>query len=162
MDILKILNSKTREKILRLFFSDTGKKYYLRELEKILSYSVANIRRELISLEKTGLFRREKVANLVYYSLNQNSPFFEGIEVILRASLSIDSKKVKKELGSKLNKEDFVAIKKEDLDSLIYRIGELENIVKGISKSIPRLSIDDYVAKKGLEQKDKVFVRKIK
>jgi len=161
MDILKILNSKTREKILRLFFSDTGKKYYLRELEKILSVSVDNIRRELISLEKIGLFKKEKVANLVYYSLNQNSPFFEGIEVILRASLSIDSKKVKKELGSKLNKEDFVAIKKEDLDSLIYRIGELENIVKGISKNIPKLDIVDYVAKKA-EEKDKVMIRKAK
>ena len=162
MDIFKLLDSKTREKILRLFFSDPEKKYYLRELEKILSVSVGNIRRELISLEKISLFKKEKVANLVYYSLNQNSPFFEGIEVILQASASVDSKKVKKELKTKSAKENFVAIKKDDLDSLIYRIGELENIVKGISKSIPTLSIDDYVAKKGSEEKDKVMVRRIK
>lgn len=60
MDILKIIKSKTREKILQLYFADTAEKYYLRQLEKLLGLSVGNVRRELMALAKTGLFRKER------------------------------------------------------------------------------------------------------
>ena len=60
MDIFNLKRSKTREKLLRLYFSNPVKKYYLRELERILNLPVGNIRRELLSLEKSGLFKRGK------------------------------------------------------------------------------------------------------
>jgi len=56
MDLFRITKSKLREGLLALYFTNPNKKYYLRELEKILNFSVGNIRRELIKLESTGLF----------------------------------------------------------------------------------------------------------
>ena len=81
MDILNITKSKTRKAILELYFNRQGKKYYLRELEKIIHFPVQNIRRELIKLEKTGIFKREKSGNQVYYLLNTKSPIFNDFKL---------------------------------------------------------------------------------
>ncbi len=91
MDILKITKSKARKKILDLFFSDTKKKYYLREMERILDIPVGNIRRELLSLGKSGLFKREKMGKQVYYSLNEESPIFEEFKKIVSKTIGIES-----------------------------------------------------------------------
>lgn len=91
MDILNISKSKTKKAILILFFSDINKKFYLRELERILGFSVANIRRELLLFEKTGLFHRKKIGNQVYYSLNKKSPIFSEIKKIISKTIGIEA-----------------------------------------------------------------------
>ena len=90
MNILKLSRSKTREKILRLFFSDVEREYYLRQLERILDLPVGNIRRELLNLEKSGLFKRSKKGNLVYYSVNKSSPIFEEVKSIIFKTIGIE------------------------------------------------------------------------
>jgi len=83
MDLFHITKSKLREELLVLYFTNPNKKYYLRELERILNFSVGNIRRELIKLESTGLFLSENKGNLVYYYLNQSYPLFEELKSII-------------------------------------------------------------------------------
>jgi len=83
MDMFRITKSKLREELLVLYFTNPNKKYYLRELERILSFSVGNVRRELIKLESTGLFLSEKKANLVYYHLNKSYPLFKELKSII-------------------------------------------------------------------------------
>ena len=91
MDIFNITKSKTRKAILQLYFSHPEKKYYLRELEKILHFPVQNIRRELINLEKNGIFKREKSGNQVYYFLNMKSPIFSDIRNIVSKTIGIEN-----------------------------------------------------------------------
>jgi len=91
MDIFNITKSKTRKAILQLYFSNPKKKYYLRELEKILHFPVQNIRRELISLEKNGIFKREKSGNQVYYFLNMESPIYSDIRNIVSKTIGIEN-----------------------------------------------------------------------
>jgi len=91
MDILKLKKSKTREIILRFFFSDVNRKHYLRELEKILNISVGNIRRELLSLEKGGLFIKERVGNQVYYFLNTDSSIFMEVKEIVSKTIGLEA-----------------------------------------------------------------------
>ena len=83
MDMFRITKSKLREELLTLYFTNPNKKYYLRELERILNFSVGNIRRELIKLESTGLFLSENKGNLVYYYLNQSYPLFKELKSII-------------------------------------------------------------------------------
>jgi len=83
MDIFRITKSKLREELLVLYFTNPNKKYYLRELERILNFSVGNIRRELIKLKSAGLFLSENKGNLVYYYLNQSYPLFEELKSII-------------------------------------------------------------------------------
>jgi predicted nucleotidyltransferase len=91
MDIFNITKSKTRKAILQLYFPHPEKKYYLRELEKILHFPVQNIRRELINLEKNGIFKREKSGNQVYYFLNMESPIYSDIRNIVSKTIGIEN-----------------------------------------------------------------------
>lgn len=91
MDIFNLTKSKTRKAILELYFNNFIKKYYLRELEKILNYPVQNIRRELLKLEETGLFKREKQGNQVYYSLNTEAPIFNDFKNIIEKTIGIEN-----------------------------------------------------------------------
>lgn len=90
MDLLKITKSRTREKILQFFFADVEKKYYPRQLEKILDLPVSNIHRELTTLEKSGLFRKEKIANSVFYYLNKESAIFKDFKNIVFKTIGIE------------------------------------------------------------------------
>jgi len=175
MDVFKLTKSKTREKILRLFFSDIEKKYYLRELERILDIPVGNVRRELLNLEKSGLFKREKMGKQVYYSVNKQSPIFEefkrivsktiGVEGILRKELQ----KVKninvafifgsyaKEKEDSFSDIDLMIIGKPDEDELISKISSVEKkLNREINYSI--FSSEDF--KRGLRKKE-VFLEEI-
>lgn len=145
MDILKLANSKTRKAILGLYFSRPEKKYYLRELERNLGIPVQNIRRELLSLEKSGIFEREKIGNQVYYFLNKKSPIFNELKSIVSKTVGLEGE-LKKILASidgvkeafifgsfAQGKEDFLSdvdlmiIGKVEEDILIEKISRLEN-----------------------------------
>lgn len=146
MDILSIQKSKLREDLLTLYFTNTEKKYYLRELERMLKHSVANIRRELLKLEEAGLFLREDRGNQVYYYLNKSFPLFDelksiifktsGVPQVLRNVLgSLKDKDIAHAFlyGSFAKKEeredsdiDLLIIGKVNEDELIEKLNEIE------------------------------------
>ena len=148
MDIFKITKSKTRTKILKHFFSDKNGKYYLRQLEKMLGVHVANIRRELISLEKMGLFRKEKKGKEVYYFLNTDLAIFEEINTIISKTIGMEAV-----LKRELQKVDGIRIcfiygsvakGKEDAlsDIDVFIVGEVkeDSILKVVRKLEEELS----------------------
>jgi predicted nucleotidyltransferase len=98
-EALNLARSKIRQDLLALYFSNTGRKYYLRELERLLGYSAGNIRRELIRLQKDHLFKTQKTGNLLYYSLNQGHPLFEEIKSIISKTIGVEAS-LKSELSS--------------------------------------------------------------
>jgi len=89
MDIIKIADSKLRKELLALYFTNPDKGYYLRELERLLGFSVGNIRRELLKLEKAGLFERKHAGNLVYYHISRAYPLFEEMKSIIFKTVGI-------------------------------------------------------------------------
>lgn len=91
MDIFRITKSKTRKAIIQFYFYNPEKKYYLRELERILNFPVQNIRRELLELEKSGIFKREKLGKQVYYFLNKESPIFNELKKIISKTIGIEA-----------------------------------------------------------------------
>ena len=145
MDIFNISRSKTREAILALYFSHPEKKYYLRQLEKILHFPVQNIRRELINLEKNSIFKREKSGNQVFYFLNRKSPIYSDIRNIISKTIGIENQireslsgisGIKKAFifgsfadGTQDTLSDIDIIIMEDIDEdvLIEKISRLEN-----------------------------------
>jgi DNA-binding transcriptional ArsR family regulator len=105
--IEKLVTSKTRIKILKLFLSHIDDRYYLRVLERLLDESLSPLRRQLVKLANIGILITEEEANLKYYRLNRN---FEGLEelkelvlgkyVIARSSDFIGTMKQSKEIAS--------------------------------------------------------------
>src|SRR4030065_2077285 len=145
---LYITKSKIRERLLILFFTNPQKKYYLRELERILGYSAGSIRRELLKFANDNLFKTEKAGNLLYYSLNTNHPLIDelksivsktaGVEYSLRNELSkINKIKTSLIFGSFAAKKegeksdiDLMVIGNPDITKLNNRISFLENKLK--------------------------------
>ena len=144
MDMFRITKSKLREDLLALYFTNPDKKYYLRELERILNFSVGNIRRELIKLESTGLFLSESKGNLLYYYLNQSYPLFKELKSIIFKTSGvprmlhnvlekfddIDQAFIYGSFAKREEREDsdidLLIIGKIDEDKLIEEVGKLE------------------------------------
>ncbi|MBU1853744.1 MAG: winged helix-turn-helix domain-containing protein [Candidatus Omnitrophica bacterium] len=82
--IEKLVTSRMRAKLLRLFLTNIDNRFYLRELERLLNESLSPLRRQLIKLVKMGILITEHEGNLKYYRLNKS---FERIEDLRRLVL---------------------------------------------------------------------------
>jgi len=89
--------SKIRKNLLRIFFYNQEKKFYIRELAKTVSSSAGNVQKELRRLEDEQIVRSEKYANLRLFSLNKTHPLFPEIEIIIYKTIGIDEE-IRKEL----------------------------------------------------------------
>jgi len=83
LENLYITKSKIRQDLLALFFTNPSRRYYLRELERILGYSAGNIRRELLKFQIDNLFNTQKIGNLKYYSINSEHPIYNELKSIV-------------------------------------------------------------------------------
>lgn len=75
--------SKIRIKLLRLFLKKPKRPYYLREISKMLDEPLTPIRRELLNLKKVGLLKRSRVANLIYYDVNNQFLLIDELKSML-------------------------------------------------------------------------------
>ena len=83
----KLFGSKTRAKLLQLFFSSPSKSFYIREMTRVIDEQINSVRRELSNLESIGIIKNESFDNKVYYSANSKHPFY-------RPMVDIFSKKI--------------------------------------------------------------------
>lgn len=75
MPLEKLFGSKTRAKLLGLFFENPDKSYYVREITRVIEEQINSVRRELTNLNALGLVKIENYENKVYYSANMKHPF---------------------------------------------------------------------------------------
>jgi len=90
LETLVIAKSKIRQDLLTLFFTNPSKRYYLRELQRMLGYSAGSIRRELLRFQKDNLFITQKVGNLLYYCLNSKHPLFKELKSIISKTVGVE------------------------------------------------------------------------
>lgn len=88
LDIL--FKSKARQNILKLFFANEEKSFYLSEIAKIIKVSVGTCQRELNRLISSGILKTEKKANLNFYFLNKQNPLLREIRNIFVKTLGIE------------------------------------------------------------------------
>ncbi|MFH1492501.1 MAG: nucleotidyltransferase domain-containing protein [Candidatus Omnitrophota bacterium] len=165
LESLYISKSRIRQDLLALFFTNPSQKYYLRELQRLLSYSAGSIRRELLKFQKDNLFNTNKVGNLLFYSINTAHPLFKelksivsktvGVEGSLKNTLSlINGVKIAFVYGSFASQKektdsdiDLMIIGTPNTSNLNEKIAELEKKLKReINPAI--YSLQEYKAKK--------------
>ena len=71
----KLFGSKTRTKLLALFFENPERSYYVREITRVIGEQINSVRRELLNLDSIGVIKNETYDNKVYYSANTRHPF---------------------------------------------------------------------------------------
>ena len=73
--IEKLFGSKTRAKLLSLFFGNPDKSFYVREMTRVIDEQINSVRRELLNLESIGIIKSETFDNKIYYSANAKHPY---------------------------------------------------------------------------------------
>ena len=93
----KLFGSKTRAKLLQLFFENPEKSFYVREMTRVIDEQINSVRRELLNLESIGIIKNETFDNKVYYSANSKHPFCRPLVDIFSKKIDTSREKDIKE-----------------------------------------------------------------
>lgn len=86
--IEKLFGSKTRAKLLKLFFENPEKSFYVREMTRVIDEQINSVRRELLNLENIGIIKNETFDNKIYYSANAKHPFTRPLNEIFSKKIN--------------------------------------------------------------------------
>ncbi|MBP9760862.1 MAG: hypothetical protein KBD15_01315 [Candidatus Magasanikbacteria bacterium] len=87
-----LFGSKTRLKLIRLFFREPDKKFFVREITRVLETQINAVRRELSVLLESGILQevaekvgseKEKGPQKKYYILNKSSVLYTELQGLL-------------------------------------------------------------------------------
>lgn len=85
----KLIGSRIRIIIFKLFIFNPKKEYYVREIERLTGQAFEPARRELIRLESTGLLKSRISGRQKYYSINSNHILFPEIKSMILKTVGI-------------------------------------------------------------------------
>ncbi|HEU4914103.1 MAG TPA: transcriptional regulator [Candidatus Saccharimonadales bacterium] len=80
--IEQLFGSKTRVKLLQLFYSNPNRSFYVREITRKIDEQINSVRRELANLLNVGIIVSDNTNNRLYYEVNQAYEFYEPLRVI--------------------------------------------------------------------------------
>jgi len=80
--IEQLFGSKTRVKLLQLFYSNPNRSFYVREITRKIDEQINSVRRELANLLNTGIIVSDNTNNRLYYEVNQTYEFYEPLLII--------------------------------------------------------------------------------
>jgi hypothetical protein len=80
--IEQLFGSKTRVKLLQLFYSNPNRQFYVREITRKIDEQINSVRRELANLLSIGLIGSEDTNNKLYYEVNQKYEYYQPLSAI--------------------------------------------------------------------------------
>lgn len=80
--IEQLFGSKTRVKLLRLFFSNPNRSFYVREITRKIEEQINSVRRELANLLSIGIISSDTTNNRLYYEVNQTYELYEPLHMM--------------------------------------------------------------------------------
>jgi predicted transcriptional regulator len=80
--IEQLFGSKTRVKLLQLFYSNPNRSFYVREITRKIDEQINSVRRELSNLLAIGIITSDNTNNKLYYEVNQKFEYFEPLQQI--------------------------------------------------------------------------------
>lgn len=80
--IEQLFGSKTRVKLLRLFYANPNRSFYVREITRKIDEQINSVRRELANLLSIGIISSETTNNRLYYEVNQDYEYFKPLQAI--------------------------------------------------------------------------------
>lgn len=80
--IEQLFGSKTRVKLLQLFYSNPNRSFYVREITRRIDEQINSVRRELANLLSIGIISSENTNNKLYYEVNQSFEYFAPLAQI--------------------------------------------------------------------------------
>jgi hypothetical protein len=91
--IEQLFGSKTRVKLLQLFYSNPNRSYFVREITRKIDEQINSVRRELSNLLSIGIITSDNTNNKLYYEVNQKFEYYEPLQQIFGGGLKKTAKK---------------------------------------------------------------------
>ena len=128
-----LFGSKTRVKLLNLFFNSPDQKFYVREISRTIDEQVNSVRRELTNLESVGVVKSSTEDRKIYYQANQIFKYYLPLRVIFA--------------GVKIGDSISVDKKTSDIDKWQSELSDIQNEVEllvlfGVLADDPKSNID--------------------
>ena len=94
--IEQLFGSKTRVKLLSLFFNNPGRPFYVREITRKIDEQINSVRRELANLLTMGIVSSDGNNNRLYYEVNPKYEYYEQLRSIF-TSIPVETDSVMEE-----------------------------------------------------------------
>lgn len=108
--IEQLFGSKTRVKLLQLFYSNPNRSFYVREITRKIDEQINSVRRELSNLLSIGIIVSDSNNNKLYYEVNQKFKFYPQLREIFSETSTHKSTKKQVEGEQVDNSGDLKAI----------------------------------------------------
>src|SRR5947209_1288495 len=98
----QLFGSKTRVKLLQLFYSNPNRAFYVREITRKINEQINSVRRELSNLMSIGIITSDATQNRLYYEVNQDYEHYKPLAMVFGgmaepATAAVAEKRVKKD-----------------------------------------------------------------
>jgi len=115
----QLFGSKTRVKLLQLFYSNPNRSFYVREITRKIDEQINSVRRELANLLSAGIISSDTTNNRLYYEVNQKYEHYDAFRSIFGgvslAAVSKGETKKSKPTAKSGGNDEFKALGKVDL-----------------------------------------------
>lgn len=123
--IEQLFGSKTRVKLLQLFYSNPNRAFYVREITRKVDEQINSVRRELANLMGIGIINSESTNNRLYYEVNQDFEHFKSLSLMFGGKKSTKSAKNKSNEGDLTETEPETVIE-HPLSNEVRSLGRVE------------------------------------
>src|SRR3977135_1436162 len=89
----QLFGSKTRVKLLQLFYSNPNRPFFVREITRKIDEQINSVRRELSNLLSIGIITSDNTNNKLYYEVNQRFKYYKPLQEIFGGGLKKSAKK---------------------------------------------------------------------
>lgn len=93
--IEQLFGSKTRVKLLKLFYQNPNRSFYVREITRKIDEQINSVRRELANLLSIGIITSDTTNNRLYYEISQSYEYYDALSSIFGGKKLKSSKKDK-------------------------------------------------------------------
>ncbi len=80
--IEQLFGSKTRVKLLQLFFANPNRSFYVREITRKIDEQINSVRRELANMLSLDIIKSDQNNNRLYYEVNQDYKYYAPLAMI--------------------------------------------------------------------------------
>lgn len=84
----QLFGSKTRVKLLQLFYGNPNRSFYVREITRKIDEQINSVRRELANLLSIGIITSDGTNNRLYYEVNQEFEFYSPLSEIFSGTVT--------------------------------------------------------------------------
>lgn len=89
----QLFGSKTRVKLLQLFYTNPNRSFYVREITRKIDEQINSVRRELSNLLSIGIITSEANNNRLYYEVNQSYEHYQPLAQIFGGATATTTSK---------------------------------------------------------------------